>query len=131
MPPYQQYPGAGLLTKEQEVTMLEQQARQIEEQIAAVRRRVDEVRSGSETAQSQPYAYPVMPHPYMGWGGSPYDYPPMYEAPLSSQEELASLEDYRKHLDEEAKGVEARIDELRRQVRQDEAQPSEKEKGGE
>jgi len=131
MPQYQQYPGASYLTKEQEVTMLEQQARQIEEQIAAVRRRVDEVRSGSETGQSQPHAYPFMPPPYMNWGGSPYGYPPMYEAPLSSQEELASLEDYRKHLDEEAKGVEARIDELRRQAEQKEAQSGKEKKGGE
>jgi hypothetical protein len=37
------------------------------------------------------------------------------------EEELASLEDYRKNLDEEFKGVEARIEELRKLIEQKKA----------
>lgn len=98
--------------------MLEQQARDIELQIADVKRRLDEVRSGRQTPPLQQYGYPAMAYPYPAefYGVSPYDYAPIPSAPPSAEEELASLEEYRKYLDEEAKGVENRIDELKKQT---------------
>lgn len=91
------------LTKEQEIQMLEEQARAIESQLNALRTRLEELKKSPSTPQPQPY----YPNP-------PYGYPPVpYSAP-SPEDELASLEDYRKQLDEEFKGVEARINELKK-----------------
>ncbi|MBO3802679.1 MAG: DUF5320 domain-containing protein [Candidatus Brockarchaeota archaeon] len=98
------------MTKEQEVQMLEQHAKAIEAQLEATRRRLEAVKKGQAAQQgAQPYY-----HPY----GLPatYGYPPQpYVAP-SPEEELASLEDYRRALDEEVKGVEARIEELKKNL---------------
>jgi DNA-binding transcriptional MerR regulator len=108
------------LTKEQERQMLEQQARNMELQIADVKRRLDEVRSGRQTPQPQQYGYPAMAYPYSAefYGVSPYDYAPIPGAPPSAEEELASLEEYWKYLDEEVKGVRERIDELKKRTAQ-------------
>lgn len=119
--------GTAPLTKEQEREMLEQQARDVELQIADVRRRLDEVRSGRQTPQLQECGYPAE-----FYGVSPYDYAPIPSAPPSAEEELASLEEYRKYLDEEVKGVENRIDELKKQTVRPKSEGDEKtKKGGE
>jgi len=96
------------LTREQEAQMLEQQAKAIEAQLEATRKRLEarrKVPESQESGQAQPY-YP------------PYGYAPMpYSAPygsFSSEDELASLEDYRTELGEEVKGVDARIEELKK-----------------
>lgn len=126
-PPGQPYPsspgtpwamGAATMTKEQEKAILDQQAKEIELQISAIKNRLNELRSGSATQQPQHQAYPFMGYPYppMTFGGSPYDYSSPYDAPLSPEEELASLDSYRHYLDEETKGVQARIDELKKQT---------------
>lgn len=126
--------GTASLTKEQEREMLEHQARNIELQIANVKRRLDEVRSGRQTPQPQQYGYPAMayPHPAEFYDVSPYDYAPIPSAQPSADEELASLEEYRKYLDEEVKGVQARIDELKKQTVRAESEGDETtKKGGE
>ncbi len=96
------------LTREQEVQILEQQARVIEAQLEAMRRRLEAKRKEPESKEPGP-AQPYYP---------PYGYAPVpYSSPygsLSPEEELAALEDYRRELDEEVKGVEARIEELKR-----------------
>jgi DNA-binding transcriptional MerR regulator len=126
--------GTASLTKEQERQMLEQQARDMELQIADVKRRLEEVRSGRQTPQPQQYGYPAMAYPYSAefYGASPYDYAPIPTAPPSAEAELASLEEYRKHLGEEAKGVQERIDELKKQTTRAKSETDETtRKGGE
>lgn len=118
--------GTASLTKEQETEVLERQARDIELQIAGVKRRLEEVRSGRQTPQLQQYGYPAE-----FYGVSPYGYAPMPSAPPSAEEELASLEEYRKYLDEEVKGVENRIDELKKQTARGKSEADETTKGGE
>jgi DNA-binding transcriptional MerR regulator len=100
--------GGVTLTREQEREMLEQQAKDMELQIEEVKRRLDAVRSGR--APPQPYPYPTD-----FYGVSPYG-TRIANASLSAEEELASLEDYRKYLDEETRGVQARIEELKKQI---------------
>jgi len=128
MPQYQEYlqarmpatpsttsvpPVGPTLTKEQEKQMLEQQVATIESQLEATRKRMEELRKSPSTAQpqqAQPY-YPT----------EPYGYPPMpYGAP-TPEDELASLGGYKKNLAEEIKGVEARIEELKKQLEQKKA----------
>lgn len=99
------------MTKEQEKAMLEEEAKEIELQIAAIKRQIGELRSG--TAVQWPYPYT---NPSMIYGGFSYSHPAMDEVPLGPEEELASLESYKKHLDDEMKGVQARIDELKKQT---------------
>jgi len=67
---------------------------------------MEELRKNPSTAQpqqTQPY-YPT----------EPYGVP-------ASEDELASLEDYKKNLAEEVKGVEARIEELKKLLEQKKA----------
>jgi DNA-binding transcriptional MerR regulator len=126
--------GTASLTKEQEREMLEQQARDIELQIADVKRRLDEVRSGRQTPQPQQYGYPTMAYPYPAefYGVPPYDCAPIPSAPPSAEAELASLEEYRKYLNQEAKGVQDRIDELKKQTTRAKSETDETtRKGGE
>ncbi|RLI06087.1 hypothetical protein DRO26_00140 [Candidatus Bathyarchaeota archaeon] len=86
-----------ILTKEQEKLMLEQQAKTIESELEAIKKRLEELRKGSTSQTSfNPYLF------------SPYTYTP------TPEEELASLEAYKKQLDDEIKGVEARIEELKK-----------------
>jgi hypothetical protein len=99
------------LTKEQEAQMLEQQAKFIEAQLEATRKRLEAAKKGSATeegaqsySQRMPYGYPTTAY---GLQPTPYVTPP-------PEEELASLEDYKRKLDDEVKGVEARIEELRK-----------------
>ncbi|MEM3046148.1 MAG: DUF5320 domain-containing protein [Candidatus Bathyarchaeia archaeon] len=103
-------PTGPALTREQEIQMLEQQAKAVEAQLEATRKRLEAVRQRPATQQgAQPY-YPYYPP-------APYGYPPTPytpHTPPSPEDELASLEDYRRELDEEAKGVEARIEELKK-----------------
>jgi hypothetical protein len=100
-------PTGAPLTKEQEVQMLEQQAKAIEAQLEATRRRLEAVQKRPATQQE---AQPSYQYNF----SVPYAYPfPPYVAP-SPEEELASLEGYRRELDEEVKGTEARIEELRK-----------------
>lgn len=102
-------PTGAPLTREQEMQMLEQQAKAIETQLEATRKRLEAVQKGPATQQqAQPY-YP----PY-GYSPTPYGYPPTPYAESSPEEELTSLEDYRRELDGEVKGVEARIEELKK-----------------
>ncbi|MGQ9514488.1 MAG: hypothetical protein ACUVTL_05500 [Thermoproteota archaeon] len=120
MPQYQQYLSTGAnqpiatpvgapLTKEQEVQMLEQQTKVIEAQLEATRRRLEDLKKMSTTQQgTQPY-YQYNPSISFGY------IPSLYVAP-SPEDELASLEEYRRELDEEVKGVEARIEELRKNL---------------
>ena len=124
--------GTASLTKEQERQMLEQQARDMELQIVDVKRRLDEVRSGRQTPQPQQYEYLTMAHPYSTgfYGASPYDYAPIPGAPPSAEEELASLEKYRKYLDEEVKGVQERIGELKKRTAQAKIEVDETRKEG-
>ena len=106
-------PGAPL-TKEQEVQMLEEQAKAIETQLEEIRRRLDELKkSPSGGGYDQAY-YPNQP--YFPPTLAPY---PLYTQP-SPEEELASLEDYKKHLEDEVKGVEARIEELKKNLGKEE-----------
>ena len=126
--------GTASLTKEQERQMLEQQARDMELQIADVKRRLDEVRSGRQTPQPQQYGYPAMAYPYSAefYGASPYDYAPIPTAPPSAEAELASLEEYWKYLGEEVKGVQEKIDELKKQTTRAKSETDETtRKGGE
>jgi predicted nucleic acid-binding Zn-ribbon protein len=93
--------------------MLEQQVKAIELQLDATRKRLENLRKTSSTElsqQAQPY-YPV----------APFSYPSMPFGTLTPEEELASLEDYKKNLDEEVKGVEARIEELKKLIDQKKA----------
>lgn len=94
------------VTKEQERQMLEHQVKAIESQLDATKRRLEKLREGTSTQQPRqiPSYYPVAPY------GTP-----------SPEEELASLEDYRKNLDEEVKGVETRIEELKKLIEQKKA----------
>lgn len=105
MPPF----GAPL-TKEQEKQMLEQQVTAIESQLEAIRKRLEDVRKNPTTSQSQQTQqyYPI----------PPFGYPPMPYSEPTPEEELASLEDYRKNLGEEVKGVEARIEDLKKLIKQ-------------
>ena len=95
------YSPSAPVSKEDEVRMLEEQAKAIESQLDATRRRLEQLRKSSSTQTSQPY-YPT------------YGYPPTPYAPPSPKEELVSLEDYRRYLDEEVRRVEARIEELKK-----------------
>jgi hypothetical protein len=102
------YTPGGPVSREQEVQMLEQQAKAIEAQLEAGRRRLEEVRKSGLVKESQqtPYAPYGYPAPFYGT-------PTPYTAP-SPEEELASLEEYRRELGEEVKGVEARIEDLKK-----------------
>jgi hypothetical protein len=92
------YPTGAGVSREEEVRMLEEQAKAIESQLDATKKRLETLRKNSSTEQSQSSLF------------ASYGYPPT----LSPEEELASLEDYRKRLDEEVKDVDARIGELKR-----------------
>jgi len=66
-----------------------------------------------------PYGYPAYTYP-PPYGYPPYMYPPAPAPPMSPEEELANLEDYKKELEEERaeleeelKNIEARIKELK------------------
>jgi len=96
------------LTREQEAQMLEQQAKAIEAQLEATRKRLEAKRKepeNQESRQAQPY------YPSYGYAPMPYSAP---NGSFSPEDELASLEDYRRELDEEVKGVNARIEELKK-----------------
>ena len=100
--PFQQAP-----TREQEKQFLEQQAKMLENQIEEVRRRIEELKGSPQTSttqQNQPSMFPMMFPPMPA-------YPPIQQTP---EEELASLEAYKKDLEEEIKGVKARMDELKK-----------------
>ena len=90
------------VSKEEEIRMLEEQAKSIESQLEATKGRLEGLRKSPSVQEPQAF-YPP-----------PYGYQPVPYVEPSPEEELASLEDYRKYLDEEAKGVEARIEELRK-----------------
>ncbi|MEM3733893.1 MAG: hypothetical protein QW158_02980 [Nitrososphaerales archaeon] len=92
------YPTHAPLSKEEEVRMLEEQSKAIASHLNAVRKRLEVLRKSVRTEQP----------PY--YSSTSYGYPPT----PSPEEERASLEDYRRSLDEEVKGVEARIEELKR-----------------
>lgn len=101
------------LTKDQEIKMLEEQAKAIETQLEATRKRMEAVKKRPATEHvAQPY-YPFTPYgpPIHSPLSAPYVEP-------SPEEELASLEDYMRHIDEEAKGVQARIEELKKLVKE-------------
>lgn len=102
--PTQQPPTFPYQTKEQEKQFLEQQAKTLESQLEFLRRRLEELKKGS--TQTVDYSVPFMP----------FGYPTAYTP--TPEEELASLEEYRKQLDEEVKGVNARIEELRKLLAQ-------------
>jgi len=104
-PPYS--PGIPL-TKDQEIKMLEEQAKAIETQLEATRKRMEAVKKRPTTEQAAPPQYPFTPYGLSAY--SPY-------VGASPEEELASLEDYMRHIDEEAKGVQARIEELKKVVK--------------
>jgi len=121
LPQFRQYLGTGVtqpaappvagigapVTREQEVQMLEQQAKAIEAQLEATRRRLEAVKQRPATQQEAQSYYPSPPP-------MPFAYPPTRYTPPTPEEELASLEDYRRELDEEVRGVEARIEELKK-----------------
>ena len=60
-----------------------------------------------------------------------FGYPSRPTAPPSAGEELASLDEYRKYLYEEVKGVQERIDELKKQTTRANPAADETGKGGE
>jgi len=62
----------------------------------------------ARTLQPYPPYYPV----------TPYGYPPAPYGTATPAEELASLEDYKRTLSEEIKGIEARIEELKKLIEQ-------------
>jgi chaperonin cofactor prefoldin len=113
MPQYQEYlqsrmtaapptalvpPSGATLTKEQEKQMLEHQVSTIESQLEATRKRMEELRKSPSTSQ-------------------PQQTPPYYPSPYgmsTPEDELASLEDYKRNLNDEIKGVESRIEELKK-----------------
>ena len=90
---------------------MEEQAKMIESQLGAARRRLDDVRKNrpAEGSQQAPY-YP--PTPY-GYPAPSYGTPTPQTAP-SPDEEVSSLEKYKRELGDEVKGVEARIEELKK-----------------
>jgi len=97
--------------------MLEEQGKAIESQLEATKRRIEAVRKRPTTEQAaQPY-YPFAP--YGSLVHSPLSVP--YSAP-SPEEELVSLEDYMRHIDEESKGVQARIEELKKLIKEQKEQ---------
>ncbi|MGB9727994.1 MAG: DUF5320 domain-containing protein [Nitrososphaeria archaeon] len=85
------------LSKEEEIRMLEEQAKAIEEQLNTIRGRVEMLKKtpSSETPYYPPAPYSIIPQ-------------------LTPEDELASLEEYRRRLEEEIKGVDARIEELKK-----------------
>jgi hypothetical protein len=88
------------VSKEEEIRMLEEQATAIESQLNSTKGRLEKLRKNPQTRFSRPY-------------NLPYGYSASNTTP-SPEQELASLEDYRRNLDEEVKGVAARITELKR-----------------
>lgn len=109
IPPTAPTPLAGVqVTKEQERQMLEQQVKAIESQLNVTRKRLEKLRESSSTQQLQ-QAVSYYPTVSFGYPTMPYSTPP-------PEEELVSLQDYRKNLDEEVKGVEARIEELKKLI---------------
>jgi DNA repair exonuclease SbcCD ATPase subunit len=105
------------LTTEQERQMLEQQAQALEAQIEAIKKRLEEIKNKPDEPQTQiiqPPPYPMFP-PYP----MPYWAPPS----MTPEEELSDLEEYRKELEDELRGVEARISELKKQIEKMKAEP--------
>lgn len=102
--PTQQLPVSLYPTKEQEKQFLEQQAKTLESQLEFLRRKLEELKKG--LTQAADYSAPFIP----------FGYPTTYTP--TPEEELASLEEYRKQLDEEVKGVNARIEELKKLLAQ-------------
>jgi hypothetical protein len=89
------------MSKEDEIRVLEEQSKAIESQLDATRTRLEGLEKSPSIQGSQFYS-------------PPHGYPPTPYVESSPKEELASLEDYRMRLDEEVKGVEARIQELKK-----------------
>lgn len=89
------------MSKEDEIRMLEEQSKAIESQLDVTRKRLEGLKKSPSTQGSQFYS-------------PPFGSPPMPHTESSPEEELASMEDYRMRLDEEVKGVEARIEELKK-----------------
>jgi len=89
------------MSKEDEIRMLEEQSKAIESQLDVTRKRLEGLKKSPSTQGSQFYS-------------PPFGSPPMPRTESSPEEELASMEDYRMRLDEEVKGVEARIEELKK-----------------
>lgn len=85
------------ISKEEEIRMLEERSKVIESNLDSIKKRLEEFKKSSTTQPHSPYGY--LP--------TPYTMP-------SPEEELASLEDYRRYLEEEVRSVEARIEELKR-----------------
>ena len=80
-----------------------------------------EPREPAPERRSYDYPYPPPPPPWWAPWIPPYPWPPLgYRPPLSLEEEIAMLEDYKRILEEELReiqeelrGVEARIKELK------------------
>jgi hypothetical protein len=108
IPQYRSYlsgtipPASSPLTREEEIKMLEEQAKAIEGQLNTIRNRIETLK---KTPSSEAPYYP--PAPY---GFAPQPTP---------EEELASLEEYRRNLEEEIKGVDARIEELKKSIKRE------------
>ncbi|MCP8312723.1 MAG: DUF5320 domain-containing protein [Candidatus Methylarchaceae archaeon HK02M1] len=108
MPQFREYLKTGRvspsapLTKEQEMQMLNEQAKAIESQLEATRRRLESLRKNPSTTQTPQTPY----YPHYN-ASMPYDV-------SSPEEELALLEECKRNLEEEVKGVDARIEELKK-----------------
>lgn len=103
MPQYRSYlaggPATGVqppLSKEEEMKMLEEQAKAVEAQLNTIKGRLETLKK--TTASAAPY-YPPTPYGF---------------APPSPEDELASLEEYKRNLEEEMKSVDERINELKK-----------------
>ena len=101
------------LTAEQEKQMLEQQAQALESQIEAIKRRLEELKSKPPEAPTQTIQPAMPPYPMFPPYQPPYWIPP---PPLTPEDELADLEEYKRELEDELKSVEARISELKKIV---------------
>ncbi|MEM0053486.1 MAG: hypothetical protein QXL89_04815 [Nitrososphaeria archaeon] len=111
MPQYRSYlagrPTAGMqppLSREEEVRMLEEQSKVIENQLNIIKERLERLKDTATGATQTVYYSPTQ-----------YGFIPL----LSPEEELASLEDYKRRLEEEIKGVEARINELKKSSKEE------------
>jgi hypothetical protein len=95
-PTFEPYVTGAPVSKEEEIQMLDEQSKVIESQLDTIKKRVEALKKNVSTEKT-----------------SYYPYTPFLSTP-PPEEDLVSLEDYKRSLEEEIEGADARIKELKK-----------------